>query len=836
MSRFPQLAAITAFLFLAAFTASAQSLKYQKPPDPIEKLLDAPVTPMALLSPNRTTLLIAQPAAYPTIADLARPRYRLAGLRFNPQSNGPSREVYSIRLALQPVSGGPERTIAGLPAALKASWPIWSPDGKNVAFVQRTDATAAAAGSARSAAAGEAGLQLWVVDAATAKAHRVGAFRLNAVLGAPCRWLPDSSGMLCKLVPADRGPAPTDSSVPAGPNVEENLGKVTPARTYEDMLKTPADEAIFAYYATAQLAVVRLSGVVRALPVKGLIDEASPSPDGRFALVSEIHKPFSYTLPAEMFPEKTEVVNLKSGTAAVLFDRPLVDNLPIAFDAVPAGPRDYEWRSDAPATLVWAEAGDGGDPKKDTPVHDRLMAQSAPFEGHATVLLELPMRYRGVDWGNDHLAIATEARWTDRHTAMIAFDPSSAAANAPAKTTTLYEGSSQDRYHSPGRPMTAPNAQGFPVLKLSDDGSAIFFSSPGASPKGDHPFVATMPATGGQETILFRSKDSFFTEPVALISGKEVLVRQESATVPPNYFVASLGEETMRPLTHFPSPYEGIALPTKQLLHYKRADGLDLTATLWLPAGYDKSKGPLPTLMEAYPAEFKTRASAGQVAGSENRFPRIGWGSPVFFTQTGYAVLESASIPIVGEGSEQPNDTYVEQLVAGAKAAIDYGASLGAVDPKRVAVMGHSYGAFMTANLLAHCDLFRAGIARSGAYNRTLTPYGFQAEERTYWQDPELYYKMSPFSYADKIKTPILLMHGEADDNQGTFPVQSERFYEALKGQGATVRLVWLPLEAHGYQAHESLQHMLWEMNRWLDTYVKPETPVTGTGTAEGDK
>lgn len=834
MSRFPRNAATFASVLFAGFSISGQSLKYQKPPEPIEKLLDAPVTPTAQLSPDRTLLLIAQPATYPTIADLARPRYRLAGLRFNPQSNGPSREVYSIRLALQAVSGGAERPIAGLPADLKASWPEWSPDGKHVAFVQREDGPASEAG--KSGAASGAGLQLWIVDAAAARAHRLGAFRLNAVLGAPCRWLPDSSGMLCRLVPEDRGPAPEASSVPEGPNVEENLGKVTPARTYEDMLKTPSDEAIFAYYATAQLATVRLTGAVRTLPVKGLIDESAPSPDGRYALVSEIHKPFSYTLPARMFPLKTEVVDLKTGTAKVLFDRPMVDNLPIAFDAVPAGPRNYEWRSDAPATLVWAEAGDGGDPKKETPVHDRLMALSAPFDGQAAVLLELPMRFRGVEWGNDHLAIANEDRWQDRHTTMLAFDPASATAGAQAKTTTLYEGSSQDRYHSPGRPMSAPNAQGFPVLKLTDDGSAIFFTSPGASPRGDHPFVAIMPVAGGKETILFRSKDPYFAEPVALLSGTQVLVRRESATEPPNYFVAGLSEDTWTPLTHFPSPYEGIALPTKQLLHYKRADGLDLTATLWLPAGYDKSQGPLPTLMEAYPAEFKTRASAAQVAGSENRFPRIGWGSPVFFTQTGYAVLENASIPIVGEGDQQPNDTYVEQLVAGAKAAIDYGASLGVVDPKRVAVMGHSYGAFMTANLLAHCDLFRAGIARSGAYNRTLTPYGFQAEERTYWQDPELYYKMSPFSYADKIKTPILLIHGEADDNDGTFPIQSERFYEALKGQGATVRLVWLPLEAHGYQAHESLQHMLWEMSRWMDTYVKPETPVTTAGKTETGK
>ena len=554
-----------------------------------------------------------------------------------------------------------------------------------------------------------------------------------------------------------------------------------------------------------------------------MIEAADPSPDGRYALVSQLHKPFSYSLPEEMFPLRTEVLTLKTGAAKVLFDRPLVDNMPIAFDAVPEGPRSYDWRSDAPATLAWIEATDGGDPKKNMPVHDKLMSLAAPFVGQPITLLESPMRIRSnINWSDDHLAVVTEARWSDRRAAIVAFDPTQGSG---AKPIVLYEGSSQDRYHNPGQPVTMANAAGQRVLQLTPDRKAIYFIGEGASPQGDHPFVATIPVAGGGKTVLFQSKDPNYTQPVALLAGDRVLVRQESAKVSPNYFVASLtgaGEATA--VTHFASPYAGIALPTKQLLHYKRADGLDLTATLWLPAGYDKSKGPLPTLMEAYPAEFKTRAAAGQVAGSQNRFPRISWASPAFFTSTGYAVLESASIPIVGEGNAQPNDTYVEQLVSGAKAAIDYGASLGAVDPKRVAVMGHSYGAFMTANLLAHSDMFRAGIARSGAYNRTLTPYGFQAEERTYWQAPDVYNKMSPFSYADKIKTPILLIHGEADDNQGTFPIQSERFYAALKGQGATVRLVYLPLEAHSYAARESLQHMLWEMSRWLDTYVKPET------------
>ncbi len=796
---------------LANWTHAQTALTYQKPPAAIEELLDAPLTPVVMPSPDRSMLLVQQPQSFPTIAEVAQPRYRLAGIRFNPATNGPSREVSIVKLWLQPIAGGAQQPIAGLPAALKASRLAWSPDSKHVAFVQKETM----------------GLELWVVDAAKNSAHRVGSFKLNAVLGEPCQWMADSRAMLCKIVPAARGTAPASSEVPQGPNVEENLGKVTPARTYEDLLKTPTDEAIFAFYATSDLAVVSLDGDARVLPVKGLIAQAQPSPDGRFALVETVHRPFSYALPARNFPARVSVVTLKSGLSTDLSDHPLLDSIPIAFDAVQVGPRDYTWRSDAPASLVWIEARDGGDPKVTAAVRDRLVGLAAPFEGPGEVLLESPLRIRSVEWANDHLALATEWRWSDRHIAYVAFDPSSRG----GKGTSLYEGSSQDRYHSPGRPVSQENARGKPALQLTRDGKGVYFFSVGATPEGDLPFVGVMPVRGGSEQIKWRSAKRMYEEPISLLADDKVLVRQESQSISPNYFVATLPQragvpQPLKQVTKFPSPYAGMKLPTKQLLKYQRADGLELTATLWLPAGYDKSQGPLPTLMEAYPAEFKTRAAAGQVSGSPLRFPRIGWGSPVFFTQTGYAVLENASIPIVGEGDAQPNDTYVEQLVAGAKAAINAGAALGVVDVKRVAVMGHSYGAFMTANLLAHSDMFRAGIARSGAYNRTLTPFGFQAEERTYWQAPDLYFKMSPFSYADKIRTPILLIHGEADDNQGTFPIQSERFYVALKGHGATVRLVFLPLEAHGYEAHESLSHMLWEMNRWLDTYVKPAQPV----------
>ncbi len=841
---FPFLAGVSIAAIAASnVTGVAQTAAvYQKPPAPIEQLLEAPPTPTVRLSPDRKMMLVEQPATFPTIADVAEPRFRLAGIRFNPASNGPSVERYDVELKLQAVDVSKEttpKTIAGMPAKLKAVDAIWAPDSRHAAFVAHATAPAK-------------GLDLWVIDAAAASAHRVGTVKVNAVLGSPCTWMPDSSALLCKTVSAARGAAPKASDVPTGPDIEESLGKVSPAPTYEDMLKTTTDENIFEYYATSELAVVSLGGAVKPLPAKGLIERATPSPDGQHALVAIVHRPFSYTFPYSRFPLTTEVVPVKGGGAAkVLSDRAAVDNLPISRDAVEAGPRDYQWRADVPATVVWVEAADGGDPSKHAAIVDKIMALSAPFAGSATAMLDLPMRLarggggpagggvRGIEWGNEHLAIVSVARNSDRKSMMIAFDP------ATGKTTTLYSGSSQDRYKNPGRPMTAMNATGQMLLKLTSDGQGIYFLSQGSSPKGDQPFIAVMPVGGGEEKILYRSKDPFFDEPSALLSDSAVLIRRESQTQSPNYFAASIaggqtgaqtgsqtGGEPVQ-LTHFPGRYDGIKMPTRQFLKYKRADGVDLTATLWLPAGYDKSQGPLPTLMEAYPAEFKTRDTASQVSGSPNHYPVFGGGSHLYLVQAGYAILDSATIPIIGEGDKEPNDTYVEQLVDGAKAAVEKGASLGVVDPKRVAVMGHSYGAFMTANLLAHTDMFRAGIAESGAYNRSLTPFGFQNEERTYWQDPKLYTEMSPFSYADKIKTPILLIHGEADDNTGTYPIQSERFYAALKGQGATVRLVFLPLEPHAYGALETKQHVLWEINRWMETYVKPA--VSPVAAAKGD-
>jgi len=832
-SAFLSVVVLVSVSWLHAQQSVSTELKYQTPPDVLVKLVDAPPTPTISLSPAQGVgprrILIQQSSSLPTIADLAEPELRLAGLRFNPKVGAPSRTRYFVSLKLQPLPAAgatakPPIIITGLPAKLHVLNTEWSPDGQHIALVN--------AGGGAHEAQQSVGLSLWVVDVAKASASLVPGIRLNSVLTDPVSWLNNQS-LAVLTIPSDRGSVPVRSEIPTGPIVQENEGRATPAPTYEDLLKTPTDERIFEYYATSQVAEVMISGgAVKKIGKPGVFARMESSPDGKYVFAEEMHRPFSYHQPYDRFPARREVFNIQTSEAKVLDDAPLIDNLPIDRDAVEPGPRAFGWRSDKPATVYWLKAADGGDPKREATVRDRVYTLDAPFTGEARSVADVALRFRSIAWGNDHLAVISQGRWKDRKMILAALDP------ATGKLTQLYEGSMQDRYKDPGRPMLV-NAQGHWVLETTPDQQGIYFSGQGASPKGDAPFVAIMPLNAGEnptEKRIWQSQAPLFEVASAVIqtsAGAEILARRESVEQSPNYFLAvpvadqaASSKTSWTQVTAFPNPYAGLPMPSHQLLHYKRADGVDLSADLYLPAGYDKSKGPLPTLMEAYPAEFKSRAAASQVTGSPFEFVRIGAGSPVFFTMTGYAVLANAAIPIIGEGTAEPNDTYTEQLVDGAKAAIDAGAETGAVDPKRVGVMGHSYGAFMTANLLAHSNLFRAGIARSGAYNRTLTPFGFQNEERTYWQAPDVYYKMSPFSFADKVKTPILLIHGEADNNTGTFPIQSERFYDALKGEGATVRFVLLPLEAHGYQGRESVLHMLWEMENWLDKYVKPEQPV----------
>ena len=805
--------ALPVFVLLAALAGPAlaqDGLAYQEPPAPIADILDARPTPTPSLSPDRTTLALFDRANLPPIAELAEPMLRLAGYRINPRNNGPanSRVAWLTGLSFQPVAGGAARTVS-LPANARFTSPAWSPDGRAVALLM--DAPT--------------GLELWSVDVASGEARRLTDARVNAAGGGAFDWLPDSSGLLVRMTPEGRGPAPDVSRPPAGPIVEESMGRTAPARTYQDLLGNAGDEALFDHYFTSQLTLVPLTGPARTVGQPAVYLGASVSPDGRHILQTTAKRPYSYVVPARLFPADVTVTDLRGRVVHRVADLPLRDDIPTPFDAVAPGPRAVQWRADAPATLVWAEALDGGDPRTPAEVRDRVLILAAPFSDAPRPLIDLGERYSGVTWGDGDTAVVTSRWFNTRHETRYVVDPSN-----PGAGRVLLERNYQDRYNNPGSPVIESNAAGFPVMRFAADGR-VLMTGPGATREGEYPFLAAMDLANGQSERLWTSASGDYESIVGFIddAGRRVVTRRETRIDPPNLFVRDLDADQPDALTTFPDPAPQLAGVTRQLIAYTRADGVQLSGTLYLPAGYDKERdGPLPLVMWAYPAEFTDADVAGQVVDTANRFVRPGGSSHLFLLTQGYAVLDNPSMPIVGVDGAEPNDTYIEQLKASAEAAVNAVVEMGVADRDRIAVGGHSYGAFMTANLLAHTDLFRTGIARSGAYNRTLTPFGFQAEQRTYWEAGDTYTEMSPFTYADRVNEPILLIHGEADDNSGTYPVQSERFYAALKGNGATVRYVVLPLEAHGYRARESVGHTLWEMTRWLDQYVKNAGPRAG--------
>jgi len=774
---------------------------YRRPPEEIAKLVEAPLTPAVGLSHDKTWMALLDRSDFPTIEELSRPELRIAGLRINPDNFGPSRTNPFIGLKFKNLKDMKEHTVAGLPSPLNLSAFLFSPDSKKASFLQTYPDR----------------IELWVVDLTTFQAKQITKRKVNQTYANPVAWT-SSSDRILFLAAANEGKTlATRTRVPDGPVIEENLGKKAPSRTYQDLLKNTYDEQAFDFYCTSQLMSVSLDGTEKAIGKPAIYSYFAPSPDGSLILSRVAHRPYSYLVPVYLFPQAVQVSDQNGSLVKQLAEIPLGDNIPVGFSSAIVGPRGHNWRADQPSTIYWIEALDNGDPKTKAELRDKVMMWNAPFSGSPTTLISLPLRYAGVTWGNDKAAWVSEFWWTDRKTRTYQLEPSN-----PAKKKVVADRSSEDTYNDPGDPVLAASQFGTLVAQINPD-NTIFMAGNGASPDGDRPFLDRVDLNTNKATRLWRSEAPYYESMVAMIDPKKVtfITSRESNDDSPNYFLRTANSKNLTQLTSFPHPYPQVKEVKKQVLKFKRADGVDLTADLYLPPGYKKEQGPLPTFFWAYPEEFKSKQSASQVKGSPHTFTRIASGGPIFWVVRGYAVLNNVTIPIVGEGDKEPNDTYVEQLVASARAAIDYGVSIGVVDPKRVGVGGHSYGAFMTANLLAHTDFFKAGIARSGAYNRTLTPFGFQSEERTYWEAPEVYEAMSPFSYADKIKTPILLIHGEADNNQGTFPIQTERFYNAIKGHGGTARYVLLPYESHGYRAKESVMHMLWEMDNMLETYVK---------------
>lgn len=810
-------AVFAAMLIIAAaaihFGQTTDAPRYQLPPKEIIDAFDAPPLPQAILSPSKQVLALTYRRAYPTIAELSQPILRLAGARVNPNTNGPQRTANIYAITLRKISDGSEIKVT-VPPQANLSNLHFSPDGTHLSFLN-TKAN---------------GIDLWIAETATGRAKLLtGPDRLNATTGDPCDWLRDNKTLICTLVASARGPAPAAPTVPTGPNIQENYGKAAPVATYEDMIKTAHDEALFDYYFTSQLAAIDLAtGRKTPLGRPAIFESVMPSPSGEYLLVAKIKRPFSHLIPMNGFPEDVEVWTRNGEVAKKIAEVPSREGVPLT--GVQTAPRAIHWRQDQPATVVWAEALDGGDLKNKVPFRDKVMTIAAPFTGEPTEFAKTEWRYVGISFTEKGVALLSE---TDRATRHIR---TWVIASTPRK---LWDRRQDAAYENPGTPIVRRET-GLRLFALGggggfgpeggagaiiQNGDYIFLTGQGSSPEGDRPFIDRLNLKTLETERLFRSDTKSYETVVAPLDddAKTVLTRYETPTDPPNYYVRDIGGNSKRAVTEFKDPQPQLRGVTHQFVTYQRKDGVKLSATLYLPPGY-KPGTRLPVIMWAYPREFGDPDSASQITGSANRFTIVSGYSHMFLLLSGYAIFDNPTMPIVGPG-ETANDHYVEQLVASAEAAIDKVVEMGVGDRERIGVGGHSYGAFMTANLLAHSRLFRAGFAESGAYNRSLTPFGFQSERRTFWEVPDLYARMSPFWYANQVKDPILLMHGEADDNSGTFPIQSERFYMALKGQGATVRYVTLPFEAHGYAGRETLLHILAERINWFDKYVKNAPP-----------
>lgn len=777
-------------------------LKYQLPPGEIVKIVDAPATPGFSVSPDKSRIVIVERPSLITISELSAEELRLAGLRINPAIFGPSRQTWNRGYSVMNIDGTDIRGIDGMPDNPALGSPDWSPDGTRFAFTNTT----------------KSAIELWVCDMSTLSASRI-APGINAVFGSSFTWLPDNKSILF-LAPADDGKKrPMPSDVPEGPVVQESLGEKGQAATYQDLLRDPGDEEIFEYFASSRL-MLWDGAAVTQVGKTAIYTGYSPSPDGRYLMVTITNKPFSYIVPYYYFPSSTQIWDIKGNHIRTLLDQPLTENLPRGYDMVMPGPRNFSWRPDKPASMLWVEALDNGDYKNEMTFHDQVYILDAPFMGEPVKFIATEMRYAGITWGRNDFAVISESLSKTRMRVTSAFNPEDPR-NTKRK---IFEYNSDDRYNNPGSFITEQNAAGRNLLLFTNRGRSLMLSGRGSSPEGDNPFIDRYDIATGRTSRLWQSEAPWYESlsTVLDIDKGLILTSRQSVTEVPNYFIRNLRNGRLTRVTKFENPYPQLAGISKELVKYKRNDSLDLSFTLYLPAGYDSRRdGPLPTLLWAYPREFNDPSAAGQVSGSPYTFTRVSPASALVYATQGYAILMDASFPIVGADGKEPNDTFVEQLVANAEAAINKAVKMGVTDPQRVAVSGHSYGAFMTANLLAHTRLFAAGIAESGAYNRTLTPFGFQNERRTYWEAPEIYNTMSPFMNADKVRDPILLIHGIADNNSGTFPIQSERFYTALKGHGAVVRLVMLPNESHGYAARETILHKHWEVLNWMNKYVR---------------
>ena len=796
---------ITLFITASYLLNAQEELGYQVPKKELLDLIDVDLAPTVLRNTKNTVMVLLSRSTYKSIADLSRKELRIAGLRVDPKRFIGSRTTYYNNVELVNFEKGETPLLVdGLPNKPQLTNFIWSPDEKMIAMTHTSDSS----------------VELWILDVTTRKAKKLSSQPINATMGNSINWFKSSEELLVKLIPKDREDIIDQSVViPTGPKVTENNGEKAQNRTYQDLIKNPTDAKNFTQLSRSEIYKIDLNGNKSHFLEARMYRGVSVSPDGKYVMVSFVKEPFSYLVPYYRFPTETHVYDLDAQLVKLISDNPLQEVLPKGFMAVSNYKRDLGWRKDKPSTIYYVGALDKGNPEIKVPYRDALYDWQAPFGQKSILLTKTINRYAGIIWGNDLNAIIYDRWWNSRNSKTYVFSPSKP--DIPARV--IVDRNYQDRYSDPGDFVTRKGKYGENILAL--DGNNAFLLGDGFSEKGQFPFLDQINLKSNKKNRNYQSTytDKFEQLYDYDIIEKKLSIRIESKNEYPNYFTRSLDKKhTLKQQTFFENPFKNLENVGKELISYKRKDGLDLSGILYTPEGFDKNNPKqLPMILWAYPREYKDKSSAAQKINNPNRFLYPSWGSPIYWVTQGYLVLDRAAFPIIGEGTDEPNDSFRTQLVANAEAAINAVVEKGYADRNRIAVGGHSYGAFMVANLLSHSNLFAAGIARSGAYNRTLTPFGFQSESRSYWEAPEVYYTMSPFMHADKMKTPLLLVHGEADNNSGTYPLQSERYYNALKGLGATTRLVMFPKESHGYRAKETILHLIWEQDQWLEKYVK---------------
>ena len=793
-------------LFFSFVSYSQKNLTYQIPKKEILDLVDVDRAPSVLKDEKNNYMVFVYRPEYKSIDELSQKEMRLGGLRVNPYLNIGSRTTYYNKVKILRLKKGDKAPIQvkGLPINPKLSNFVYSPDQSKIAMINTTSDR----------------LELWVLNIEKALARRINTPSLNATLGSVINWFSDNKSLLIKIRPENSNIIiDQENMTPTGPTITENMGDKAQNRTYQDLLKNITDENNFEQLSRSKLIKVSLKGKISQWLDEKMYRSISFSPDGKYVLVNIIKKPFSYIVTYSRFPNETLVYDLNGKLIKKIAESPLLEVLPKGFMATKVGKRSISWRTDLPSSLRYIEALDGGDPSVEVDYRDKLMNWDAPFNKNPEFLIKTINRINSINWGNKNFAIVRDIWWNNRNTKTYLFNPS----NSNVKPKIISDRNYQDIYSNPGSYVTKRNDYNRSVLLIKNNN--LFRIADGFSKEGQFPYVEKLNINDLSTTTIYKSDyETKFENIIDFDFEKnELFVRIESKQDFPNYYFRKLSKNnTLDQITFFKNPFESLKKVSKETITYKREDGLDLSGVLYLPPGYDKTKPERkPMILWAYPREYKDKNSASQKTNNPNRFIYPSWASPIYWVTQGYVLLDRASFPIIGEKDVEPNDSFRKQLVSNAKAAIDELDKKGYIDPKKVAVGGHSYGAFMVANLLSHSNLFSAGIARSGAYNRTLTPFGFQSEERTYWEAPEVYYRMSPFMHADKMKTPLLLIHGEADNNSGTYPMQSKRYFNALKGLGATVRLVMFPKESHGYRAKETILHLLWEQDQWLEKYLK---------------